>query len=203
MAGLRIAVFASGQGTNFQALADAAHQGRLDGASLELLVCDKPEAPVVERARRAGIDTFLFRPKEYPSREVYEQEIIAELQRRGIELIVLAGYMRILTSVLVEPFYGRMINVHPALLPSFPGVNGIKQAIDYGVKVSGVTVHYVDGGMDSGPVIAQRAVELLDGDTEATLAPRIHAAEQELLPWVVQRIAAGAVELEGRYVRIK
>jgi phosphoribosylglycinamide formyltransferase-1 len=203
MAGLRIAVFASGQGTNFQALADAAHQGRLDGASLELLVCDKPEAPVVERARRAGIDTFLFRPKEYPSREVYEQEIIAELQRRGIELIVLAGYMRILTSVLVEPFYGRMINVHPALLPSFPGVNGIKQAIDYGVKVSGVTVHYVDGGMDSGPVIAQRAVELLDGDTEATLAPRIHAAEQELLPWVVQRIAAGAVQLEGRYVRIK
>jgi phosphoribosylglycinamide formyltransferase-1 len=203
MAGLRIAVFASGQGTNFQALADAAHQGRLDGASLELLVCDKPEAPVVERARRAGIDTFLFRPKEYPSREAYEQEIIAELQRRGIELIVLAGYMRILTSVLVEPFYGRMINVHPALLPSFPGVNGIKQAIDYGVKVSGVTVHYVDGGMDSGPVIAQRAVELLDGDTEATLAPRIHAAEQELLPWVVQRIAAGAVQLEGRYVRIK
>lgn len=203
MAGLRIAVFASGQGTNFQALADAAHQGRLDGASLELLVCDKPEAPVVERARRAGIDTFLFRPKEYPSREAYEQEIIAELQRRGIELIVLAGYMRILTSVLVEPFYGRMINIHPALLPSFPGVNGIKQAIDYGVKVSGVTVHYVDGGMDSGPVIAQRAVELLDGDTEATLAPRIHAAEQELLPWVVQRIAAGAVKLEGRYVRIK
>lgn len=203
MAGLRVAVFASGEGTNFQALADAANQGRLDGASLELLVCDKPEAPVVERARRAGIDTFLFRPKEYPSREAYEQEIIAELQKRGIELIVLAGYMRIITSVLVEPFYGRMINVHPALLPAFPGVNGIRQAIDYGVKVTGVTVHYVDGGMDSGPVIAQRAVELLDGDTEASLAPRIHAAEQELLPWVVQRIAAGAVELEGRFVRIK
>ncbi|MFC5651426.1 phosphoribosylglycinamide formyltransferase [Paenibacillus solisilvae] len=202
MAELRIAVFASGQGTNFQALADAANQERLDGASLELLVCDKPEAPVVERARRAGIDTFLFRPKEYPSREAYEQEIIAELTRRGVELIVLAGYMRILTSVLVKPFYGRMINVHPSLLPAFPGVNGIRQAIEYGVKVTGVTVHYVDGGLDSGPIIAQRPVEVLDGDTEATLVPRIHAVEQELLPWVVQRIAAGAVELDGRHVRM-
>ncbi|BBH22649.1 phosphoribosylglycinamide formyltransferase [Paenibacillus baekrokdamisoli] len=203
MAGLRIAVFASGQGTNFQALADAANQGRLEGASLELLVCDKPEAPVVERARLAGVETFVFRPKEYASREAYEREIIAELQRRGVELIVLAGYMRILTPVIVEPFYGQMINVHPALLPAFPGVNGIKQALDYGVKITGVTVHYVDGGMDTGPVIAQRAVAVQDGDTEATLATRIHAAEQELLPWVVQRIAAGAVKLAGRFVTIK
>lgn len=203
MAGLRIAVFASGQGTNFQALADAAKQERLEGASLELLVCDKPEAPVVERARRAGVDTFLFRPKEYASREAYETEIVAELERRGVELIVLAGYMRIITPVLVEPYYGRMINVHPSLLPAFPGVNGMKQALDYGVKVTGVTVHYVDGGLDSGPVIAQRAVEVLDGDTEATLAPRVHAAEQELLPWVVQRIAAGAVVLDGRNVTVR
>ncbi|MBW7474857.1 phosphoribosylglycinamide formyltransferase [Paenibacillus oenotherae] len=202
MAGLRIAVFASGQGTNFQSLADAAQQERLEGASLELLVCDKPEAPVVERARRAGIDTFLFRPKEYASREAYEEEILAELRRRGIELIVLAGYMRIITPVLVEPYYGRMINVHPSLLPAFPGVGAMKQALDYGVKVTGVTVHYVDGGLDSGPIIAQRAVEVLDGDTEATLAPRVHAAEQELLPWVVQRIAAGVVRLDGRKVMI-
>ncbi|CAH1223646.1 Phosphoribosylglycinamide formyltransferase [Paenibacillus plantiphilus] len=203
MAGLRIAVFASGQGTNFQALADAAKQERLDGASLELLVCDKPEAPVVERAGRAGVDTFLFRPKEYASREAYESEIVAELERRDIGLIVLAGYMRIITPVLVEPYYGRMINVHPSLLPAFPGVNGMKQALDYGVKVTGVTVHYVDGGLDSGPIIAQRAIEVLDGDTEATLAPRVHAAEQELLPWVVQRIAAGAVSLDGRTVTVR
>lgn len=203
MAGLRIAVFASGQGTNFQALADAAKQERLDGASLELLVCDKPEAPVVERARKAGIDTFLFRPKEYASREAYESEIVAELERRDVGLIVLAGYMRIITPVLVEPYYGRMINVHPSLLPAFPGVNGMKQALDYRVKVTGVTVHYVDGGLDSGPIIAQRAIEVLDGDTEATLAPRVHAAEQELLPWVVQRIAAGAVSLDGRNVTVR
>ncbi|MBP3966279.1 phosphoribosylglycinamide formyltransferase [Paenibacillus lignilyticus] len=203
MAGMRVAVFASGFGSNFGALVDAAKNQRLDGASLELLVCDKPEAPVVARAREAGVDVFAFRPKEYASREAYETEILAELKRRGIELIVLAGYMRILTPVLVEPFFGRMINVHPSLLPAFPGVNGIGQALAYGVKVTGVTVHYVDGGLDSGPIIAQRTVEVADGDTLETLAPRIHAAEQALLPWVVSRIAAGAVAIDGRHVSVK
>lgn len=201
MAGLKIAVFASGQGSNFQALADAVQAGRLD-VTIELLVCDKPQAPVVGRAERAGIDTWVFKPKDYPSREAYETEILAELERRGIELIVLAGYMRIITPVLVEPYYGRMINIHPALLPSFPGVNGIGQALDYGVKVTGVTVHYVDGGMDSGPIIAQRVVEVADSDTEETLAPRIHAAEQALLPGVVQQIAQDKVKLDGRKVMI-
>ncbi|SFT19372.1 phosphoribosylglycinamide formyltransferase [Paenibacillus sp. BC26] len=203
MAGMRVAVFASGFGSNFGALVDAAKNQRLDGASLELLVCDKPEAPVVARAREADVDVFAFRPKEYASREAYETEILAELKRRGIELIVLAGYMRILTPVLVEPFFGRMINVHPSLLPAFPGVNGIGQALAYGVKVTGVTVHYVDGGLDSGPIIAQRTVEVADGDTLETLAPRIHAAEQALLPWVVSRIAAGAVAIDGRHVSVK
>ncbi|WP_337103656.1 phosphoribosylglycinamide formyltransferase [Paenibacillus sp. YIM B09110] len=202
MASLRIAVFASGQGSNFQAIADAVQEGKLD-VTIELLVCDKPAAPVVERARKAGVDTFLFTPKEYPSREAYETEIIAELQRRGVELIVLAGYMRIITSVLVDPFYGRMINIHPALLPAFPGVNGIGQALEYGVKLTGVTVHYVDGGMDSGPIIAQAAVEVADGDTEASLAPRIHAAEQALLPSVIQLIAENRVTLDGRHVSIR
>ncbi|MFF2480126.1 phosphoribosylglycinamide formyltransferase [Paenibacillus sp. NPDC058071] len=202
MGALRLAIFASGQGTNFQALADAVQQGRLD-ATIELLVCDKPSAPVIERARKAGIETFVFRPKEYPNREAYDAEILAELERRGIQLIVLAGYMRIITDVLVEPFYGRMINVHPTLLPAFPGVNGIGQALDYGVKVTGVTVHYVDGGMDTGPIIAQSAVEVLEGDTEDSLAERIHAAEQQLLPRVTQLIAEGRVELNGRHVTVR
>ncbi|WP_339206951.1 phosphoribosylglycinamide formyltransferase [Paenibacillus sp. FSL K6-3182] len=201
MGALRIAVFASGQGTNFQAIVDAVQEGKLD-VTIELLVCDKPAAPVVERARKAGVDTFLFTPKEYPSREAYETEIIAELARRGVELIVLAGYMRIITPLLVEPFYGRMINIHPALLPAFPGVNGIGQALSYGVKLTGVTVHYVDGGMDSGPIIAQQAVEVLDGDTEDSLAKRIHAAEQTLLPAVIQHIAKGRVTLNGRHVTV-
>ncbi|NIK77981.1 phosphoribosylglycinamide formyltransferase-1 [Paenibacillus castaneae] len=201
MGALRIAVFASGQGTNFQAIIDAVQEGKLD-VSIELLVCDKPAAPVVERAKRAGVDTFLFTPKNYPSREAYETEIIAELERRGVELIVLAGYMRIITSVVVEPYYGRMINIHPALLPAFPGVNGIGQALDYGVKVTGVTVHYVDGGMDSGPIIAQSVVAVEDDDTESSLAVRIHAAEQALLPAIIQQIAQGRVTLDGRRVTV-
>ncbi|WP_338554596.1 phosphoribosylglycinamide formyltransferase [Paenibacillus sp. KS-LC4] len=201
MAAKRIAVFASGQGTNFQALADAAWQGELD-ATIELLVCDKPSAPVIERARKAGVEMFIFKPKDYPSREAHDSVILAELERRGIELIVLAGYMRIITPVLVEPFYGRMINIHPSLLPAFPGMNAIGQALDYGVKLTGVTVHYVDGGLDSGPIIAQQAVGVADGETEDELAVRIHAAEQQLLPQVVRQIAGGRVHLDGRLVRI-
>ncbi|MUT65630.1 phosphoribosylglycinamide formyltransferase [Paenibacillus sp. NEAU-GSW1] len=202
MGALRLAVFASGQGTNFQALADAVQQGRLD-ATIELLVCDRPSAPVIERAQRAGVETFVFKPKDYPSREAYEREIRAELEKRGVELIVLAGYMRILTAELVEPYYGRMINIHPSLLPAFPGVNGIGQALGYGVKVTGVTVHYVDGGLDSGPIIAQSIVEVQDGDTEETLAERIHAAEQQLLPRVTQLIAQGRVAIDGRKVTVR
>ncbi|WP_127532026.1 phosphoribosylglycinamide formyltransferase [Paenibacillus kobensis] len=201
MSKLRVAVFASGQGTNFQALADAVRDQKLD-VTIELLVCDKPSAPVVERARLAGVDAFVFKPKDYPSREAYETEIAAELERRGVGLIVLAGYMRIVTPVLVDAYYGRMINIHPSLLPAFLGVNGIGQAWEYGVKLTGVTVHYVDGGLDSGPIIAQRAVEVEQDDTESSLAERIHATEQALLPWVVQQIAHGRVKLDGRRVAI-
>ncbi|WP_168120337.1 phosphoribosylglycinamide formyltransferase [Paenibacillus sp. HB172176] len=199
MAPLRIAVFASGNGTNFAAMVRRMREGKLD-VSIELLVCDKASAPVIGRAQEAGIDTFVFRSKDYPSREDHDQAIAEELRKRGVELIVLAGYMRIITNVLVEPYYGRMINVHPSLLPSFPGVNAIQQALDHGVKVTGVSVHYVDGGLDSGPIIAQQAVEIEAGDTESTLAQRIHATEQQLLPGVIQAIAHGKVRLNVRKV---
>lgn len=198
---LRIAVFASGNGSNFQAIVDAVKDGKLD-VTVELLVCDKPAARVVERAREAGVEAYVFKPKDYPSREAYETEILAELQRRGVELIVLAGYMRIITPVLVEPYYGRMINIHPALLPAFPGVNSIGEALRHGVKVTGVTVHFVDGGMDTGPIIAQRAVEVADDDTEASLAERIHAVEQTLLPSTIAQIAQGRIMLDGRKVTV-
>ncbi|MCM3749302.1 phosphoribosylglycinamide formyltransferase [Paenibacillus pasadenensis] len=198
---LRIAVFASGQGSNFQALADAAAEGKL-GGSIELLVCDKPSAPVVERARRAGIEAWVFNPKSYASREAYEHEILDELRRRGVGLVVLAGYMRILTPVLVEAFDGRMINIHPSLLPSFPGLNAIGQALEHGVKVTGVTIHFVDGGLDSGPIIAQRSIEIGEGESEASLSERIHSAENVLYPWAVRCIAEGRVTLDGRKVRI-
>ncbi|MCR8660157.1 phosphoribosylglycinamide formyltransferase [Paenibacillus endoradicis] len=198
---LRIAVFASGQGSNFQAIVDAVQEKKLD-VSIELLVCDKPLAPVVARAEQAGVEAFVFKPKNYASREAYEKEILAIMQQKQIDLVVLAGYMRIITPILVEPYYGRMLNVHPSMLPSFPGVNALGQALDYGVKVTGVTVHFVDGGLDSGPIVAQQAVIIEDGDTEESLAVRIHAIEQQLYPEVIQWIAEGRVQIEGRHVKV-
>ena len=199
---LKIAVFASGSGSNFQALTEAVRQTGIP-AEVALLVCDKPAARVVQRAEALGVQTFLFRPKDYPSREDYEQEIVRRLEAEGVGLIVLAGYMRLITDVIVKPYYGKMINIHPALLPSFPGVGAIRQALEHGVKLTGVTVHFVDGGMDSGPIIAQRAVEVREGDTEETLGDRIHAVEHELLPQAVRWIAEDRVTLSDRKVSVR
>lgn len=192
----RIAVFASGSGSNFQAIIDRVKSGELD-VSIELLVCDRPSAKAIERAQAAGIDTYVFRPKEYASRELYEREIVAELDQRGIDLVVMAGFMRLVTEELVRPYYGRMINIHPALLPAFKGAHGIADALAYGVKVTGVTVHYVSLEMDAGPIISQQAVEVREDDTEETLAARIHAAEHELLPRAIRWIREGRVRIEG------
>jgi phosphoribosylglycinamide formyltransferase-1 len=190
----RIAVFASGGGSNFQAIADAVNAGKLD-VHIGLLVCDRPKARVVERAQQLGIPSFVFRPKDYESREQYEREILQRLHELEIDLVVMAGYMRLITQVLVEPLYGRLINVHPSLLPAFPGLDAIKQALDYGVKVTGVTVHYVDGGMDTGPIIAQQSLEIKPEDTEESLAERIHPIEHVLLPKIIGQIAAGQMKL--------
>ncbi|KWX87500.1 phosphoribosylglycinamide formyltransferase [Paenibacillus riograndensis] len=199
----RIAVFASGQGSNFAALAEAERAGQLGGGRIELLVSDRPEAPVANRAEEAGIPALLLRPKDFASRELYEAEIVAELQRRDIGLIVLAGYMRLITPVLLTPYAGRTVNIHPSLLPAFAGKDAIGQALDYGVKLTGVTVHFVDGGMDTGPVIAQRSVAVEPGDTVESLAERIHQVEYELYPEVVRALAEGKVELEGRKTLIR
>lgn len=197
-----IAVFASGSGTNFQAIVDAVNDGKLD-VDIRLLVCDRPQAKVVERAREANIDVFTFRPKEYAARELYEAEILQQLEENEVDLIVLAGYMRLITDKLIKPYYGRIINIHPSLLPVFPGTHGIEQAFDYGVKFTGVTVHYVDGGMDTGPIIAQRAVEIAEEDTLETLEAKIHRVEHELFPQVIGFIRNGWVQLNGRKVIVK
>lgn len=195
----RIAIFASGGGTNFQAIVDAVSLGKLD-VEISLLVCDKPQARAVERATAAGVPVFTFRAKDYAGREAYEAEIVKELQTRQVDLIVLAGYMRLITSTLLAPYEGRIINIHPSLLPSFPGVDGIGDAFRYGVRVTGVTVHYVDGGMDTGPIIAQRAAAIATDDTLDSLAAKIHDIEHELYPQVIGMIRAGHVRLEGREV---
>lgn len=201
MSGFRIAVFASGQGSNFQALVEAASNGKIK-VSIELLVSDKPQALVVQKAQSAGIPCHLFQPKDYPSREAYEQEIVEKLNNLKIDLVVLAGYMRLLTPVIVEAYAGRLINIHPSLLPAFPGKNAIGQALDYGVTLTGITVHFVDGGMDTGPIIAQRAVQVSAEDTAESLGESIHALEQQLYPEVVSWFARGLVKLEGRKVTI-
>ncbi|WP_025681101.1 phosphoribosylglycinamide formyltransferase [Paenibacillus massiliensis] len=201
MKSFRIAVFASGEGTNFQALANAVRTGALQ-ATIELLVCDKPGARVVQRAEAEGISCHTFIPKEYASKEAYEQEIANILDNRGVDLIVLAGYMRLLSPVLVERYEGRIINIHPSLLPAFPGKDAVGQAVRYGVRWTGVTVHFVDGGMDTGPIIAQEPVIVHPDDTVESLAESIHAAEVKLYPLVVSWFAQGLVQLDGRKVTV-
>jgi len=199
----RIAVFASGSGSNFQAIVDAVRAGELD-VSIELLVSDRPEALVVERAIHAGIPRFTFRAREYASKEDYETAILNKLRELRIDLVVLAGYMRIVGPTLLAPYEGRIINIHPSLLPAFPGVNAIGQALAYGVKQTGVTVHFVDAGMDTGPIIAQEAVPVYDGDTEQSLAERIHSVEHRLYPRVIRWLREGRVRLreDGRRVAV-
>ncbi len=161
----RLAVFASGTGSNFEAIADACADGRLD-AEVVLMVCDKPAAAVVGKAASRGIDSFVFNPKDYACKADYEREILALLDSRGVELVCLAGYMRIVSDVLLDAYAGRIINIHPSLLPSFRGAHAVEQAVAFGVKVYGITIHYVTSELDGGRIIAQRAFEYEGSDPE-------------------------------------
>lgn len=198
----KLAVFASGSGSNFAAIVQAIQSGELTGTEVSLLVCDRPGAYVLERAREYGIPAFVFDPKAYPDKAAFETEIAGRLQELGIDWVVLAGYMRLIGPVMLRHFERRMINLHPSLLPAFPGKDAIGQALAYGVKVTGVTVHFVDAGMDTGPIIAQQPVAVQEGDTAETLASRIHQVEHQLLVGVIRQLLAGAISIEGRQVRI-
>jgi phosphoribosylglycinamide formyltransferase 1 len=191
---MNVGVLASGAGTNLQALIDRAH-GR-DGVVLRAVASDKPGARALERAWAAGIDTGEFPASVFGERAARDAAMVAWLREREIELVVLAGYMQLLSDVFLAAFPHRVINVHPALLPAFPGLAAVQQAIDYGVKVFGVTVHFVDDGVDTGPVIFQRALELPDAvDAEAVLE-RLHPIEHDLLVDAVRLIARGAVRFD-------
>jgi phosphoribosylglycinamide formyltransferase 1 len=183
----KIAIFASGSGSNFQAIVDAVKKERLH-AEVGLLVCDKPNAYVIQRALESGIATFVFNPKEYESKREFELAILAELHKREIDFIVLAGYMRLIGETLLQSYGGRITNIHPSLLPSFPGKDAIWQALHAGVKVTGVTIHYVDEGMDTGPIIAQTAVEVVEYETLQSLQKKIHAVEHDLYIHTLQQI---------------
>jgi len=200
---LNIAIFASGRGTNFSAIVRAAKKGKIPGANISLLVCDNPKAPVIAKARRAGIEAFLVKRKDFASKSDFEKTIIQRLEQAGIGLIVLAGFMRILGADLIQAFKFKILNIHPALLPSFKGVHGIKDAFDYGVKITGVTVHFVDEEMDHGPIILQAAVKIDQNDTPESLEAKIHKIEHRIYPQAVQLFVEGRLKIEGRRVIIQ
>ncbi len=192
---MNVAVLASGTGTNLQALLDRVHGS--DGISIVAVASDRADAPALERARRASVPTGVFPSEDYPDRQARDLAIADWLAERGAELVVLAGYMRLLSREFLDRFPDRVINVHPALLPAFPGLRPVEDALAYGVRVFGVTVHFVDGGVDSGPVILQRAVELPDARDAAAVLERLHPIEHELLPEAVRLIARGAISFDA------
>jgi phosphoribosylglycinamide formyltransferase-1 len=212
---MNVAVLVSGSGSNLQALLDASARGELGPARIVVVGANVPGCGALARAERAGVPSFVLDHKTFPSRAEFDRALAARLQEARVELIVLAGFMRILTPDFLRtfshrpgapaPVFGRgvdLINIHPALLPAFPGLHPQRQALNQGVKFSGCTVHFVDDGTDSGPIIAQAVVPVLDGDTEQTLGQRILTEEHRLLPAVVRALADGRITLEDRRVRV-
>ena len=189
----RLVVFASGSGSNFQALIDAVEEKRLQ-ADINLLVCDRPEARVMKRAHYHGVPCFAFSAKEYKSKEIFENEILKKLREYEIDCVILAGYMRLIGPTLLEAYGGKIINIHPSLLPSFPGKDAVGQALEAGVKVTGVTIHYVDAGMDTGPIIAQEAVTVSETDTRESLQKKIQHVEHRLYVDTVNKIVQSMKE---------
>ena len=203
---LRVAVLASGRGSNLQEVIDAIDAGTVQ-AKIVAVISNKQEAPALERARQHGLSGLFVDPKPYAgrpdSREAYDRELLDVLRRHDVELVLLAGYMKIVTRVLVEAFGNRMMNIHPSLLPSFPGLDVQKKAIEWGCKLAGCTVHFVTEGVDEGPIILQAAVPILDEDTPDTLAARILQQEHKIYPRAVQLFAEGRLRVEGRRVFIE
>lgn len=198
---MNIAVFASGRGTNFGAIIRQVKKGKIK-ANLALLVCDNPKAKALGRAKRAGIKIALVKKEDFTNKKDFEARIIQHLEENNIDLIALAGFMRILSPEFVKKYQGRILNIHPALLPSFKGTEGIKDAFDYGVKVTGVTVHFVDERMDSGPIILQEPVKVKEDDTLESLESRIHKVEHRLYSEAIRLYMEGKLRLEGRKVKI-
>ena len=197
----RIIVLASGRGSNFQAIIDALRNGDIPATCVRLIT-DNPGAYAIERARKAGIPVTVIDFLSFPSKDLYEEALLEALNEYDPDLILLAGYMRIVGNDIVREFQGRIMNIHPALLPSFPGLHSQQQALDYGVKVSGCTVHFVDELMDSGPVIVQVCVPVLPGDDEETLAERILLEEHRCFPLAVKLFCTDRLRIRGRIVEI-
>jgi len=203
---LRVAVLASGRGSNLQAIIDAIEAGQLE-AQIVCVISNKRDVGALERARKHGIKDLFVDPKPFAgrpdSRETYDRALLEVLQQHEVDLVLLAGYMKIVTGVLVNAYANRMMNIHPSLLPSFPGLDVQKKTIDWGCKLAGCSVHFVTEGVDEGPIIIQAAVPILDDDTPETLAARILVQEHKVYPRAVQLFAEGRLRVDGRRVLIK
>jgi phosphoribosylglycinamide formyltransferase 1 len=202
MGRIRVGVLASGRGTDFQSLVDARKRGELD-VDLAVLVCNVPGAPVLDRAKRAGVPAVVIDHRPFVTdREAFEREVVKALKEKRVDLVVFAGFMRLVSTYFIGQFPLRILNIHPSLLPAFPGAHAHRDALAAGVKVSGCTIHIVDASVDGGPIVLQKAVPVLDDDTEETLAARILEQEHIFLPLAVRLFAEGRVKVEGRRVRI-
>lgn len=195
-----IGVLVSGRGSNLQSIIDHVESGYLKDIKLSVVISDIKDAYALERAKMHGIDAVFIDPRAYGNKIEFEKKIIETLQLYGVDLVLLAGYMRILGSEVIQAYRDRIMNIHPALLPSFKGLHGPKQALEYGVKVAGCTVHFVDEGMDSGPIILQSCVPVKDDDTENTLASRILEQEHRIFPEAVKLFTEGKLKVDGRIV---
>ena len=201
MAKAILGVLCSGRGTNLQSILAAVDSGQIP-APVGLVLTDKPDAKALERAEKAGIPHFCVDRKKYETKQAFEEALVEKLHEHGVTLVILAGFMRILSPYFVHEFPGRILNIHPSLLPSFGGAHAHRDVLAYGVKVSGCTIHFVDEGMDSGPIILQTAVPVLDGDDEDTLAARVLVEEHKLYPRAIELFLKGKLKVEGRKVRV-
>ncbi len=195
----RIAVLLSGRGSNFEAIAESVRAGRISDAELTIVVSNRESAGGIEKARRRGIEAVVI-PSKGKQREEYDREVVALLKQKKIDLVCLAGFMRLLSPYFVQEFRHRILNIHPALLPSFPGLEAQKQALEWGVKFSGCTVHLVDEHLDAGPIICQAVVPVEDGDTEGTLAARILREEHRIYAEAINLVLSGRFRIQGRRV---
>ena len=200
---MKLGVLVSGRGSNLGALLAAEAAGTLAPATIAVVISNRPDAPALERARAAGKPALTIDHKAFADRAAFERALVAELARHDVTAVVLAGFMRVLTSTFIDGFGGPIVNTHPPLLPAFPGVDAPAQALAHGAKLTGVTVHFVDAGVDTGPIIAQRAVAIVPGDDAAALHQRIQREEHQLLPAAVQALAAGRLRVDGRVVTLR
>lgn len=196
---VNLGVLVSGRGSNLQSIIDAIEAGRLD-AAVKVVLSDKADAFALERAAGHGIEGVHVDPEPHGERQAYDEALVAELRRRDVDLVVLAGFMRILSPAFIEAFPNRIMNIHPSLLPSFPGLHVQQKALDHGARFSGCTVHFVDTGVDTGPIIIQAAVPVLDDDTDDTLSARILVQEHRIYPRAIQLFAEGRLSVSGRRV---